>query len=158
MGTMGTMKTLKNPTAWGGPLRDDKTPAFGRSVADGSHADTHRHPPTPTDTHRHPPTPTDTHRHPPTPTNTRRVSPPPPPPGTSARASTRALARRHRRRKRPAFGCCGRICSCVESRQLKSSRPPSIKYTFKVVCDPLRVWYPPCVKVSITGLKCRSLG
>jgi len=148
------MRTLKHPRVRGGRLWDDQTPAFGRSVADGPHADIHRHPPTPTDTHRHPPTPT----------NTRRASPPPPPPGTSTRAPTRALARRHRR------GCCRRIGSCVESRQLKSSRLRSLKYNFKVVYNPPQVRYhrSKCrslglsvdhwVKMSVTGLKCRSLG
>jgi len=96
-----------------------------------------RHPPTPTDTHRHPPNP-------PTPTNTRRASPPLSPPGTSARAPTHALARRHRR------GRCRRIGSCFQSRQLTSSRPRSLKYTFKVVYTPLQVRY--------HRLKCRSLG
>jgi len=150
---MRTMRTLRHPRVRGSRLWDDQTPAFGRSVADGPHADTNRHPPTPTDTHRHPLTPT----------NTRHASPPPPPPGMSARAPTRASARRHRR------GCCRRIASCVESCQLKSSRPRSLKYTFKVVYTPLQVRYHrlKCrslgssvdhwVKVLVTGLKCRSL-
>jgi len=144
MGTMGTMRTLRNPTARGGGLRDDQTPAFGRSVADGSHADTHRHPPTPTDTHRHPPTPTDTHQHAARVSSTTTA-------GHECKSADSRFGQATPSTEAAGSGCCGRIGSCVESRQLKSSRPPSIKYTFKeVVCNPLQVRY--------HGLKCRSLG